>query len=290
MRERLLITGGTGFLGAALVEASRQAGWHPVVASRRPPLVTVEHRRYSLEAPPSPSLFEGVSHVIHAAAELGPSRHAGEDVNVAAARALLSAARLAGVQRAIFVSSFSADREGSRYARQKSACEELFLESGQSVVRLGLVLGGGGVVGAMARHLRRWRVVPLVSDGRQPLQTVHVGDASTALLRAVEVARADCFTVAEPSPTTYRGLIEALGRALGVRPRFVSIPGGALLRATRLLERLGWPAPVSSDSVMGLLRLAPRDTRSSLERLGLEVRSCAQSLEALAAAGVWSPR
>jgi nucleoside-diphosphate-sugar epimerase len=90
---------------------------------------------------------------------------------VAGSARLFDAARAAGVQRLIFISTISAfDRARAAYGRSKFLVEKLALERGGLVIRLGLVYGEkfGGVFGNIRDVVRRFRVVPLIGSGMAP--------------------------------------------------------------------------------------------------------------------------
>jgi dihydroflavonol-4-reductase len=116
---QILVTGSTGFIGAALCKALLEAG-HSVRAFHRPNSslrllaeLPVEHATGDLTQPDTlPPALEGIEVVFHAAALLGSS---GRDqagrmyaVTVEGTRSLLKAAAEAGVRRLVHTSSVAA--------------------------------------------------------------------------------------------------------------------------------------------------------------------------------------
>ena len=163
-------------------------GWD-VVALARSPMAgggRVRWARYDLAAAPPDQLLAGVDALVHAAyvkADASPDAYR---LNVDGTAALLRARRAAGVSRAVFLSSLSA-RPGatSVYARQKLDAEALFAAGDDAVIRAGLVLGPGGLVGDTVALMRRVRVVPVIGGGRQPVQPVGIEDLATIVERIV---------------------------------------------------------------------------------------------------------
>jgi len=118
--KRVLVSGGTGFVGRFIVEALLDAGYPVTVAGRSNPKAgffsaPVDFAELDLdrEAAYGP-LFEGVGFFVHAAFDHLPGRYRGgegEDAegfrrrNLAATVKLFEAARHAGVTRAVFLSS-----------------------------------------------------------------------------------------------------------------------------------------------------------------------------------------
>jgi nucleoside-diphosphate-sugar epimerase len=269
------ITGASGFVGGHLVDHFAGRGWD-VVALARGPVAggdRVRWARYDLAAAPPEQLLAGVDALVHAAyvkADASPDAYR---LNVDGTAALLRARRAAGVSRAVFLSSLSA-RPGatSVYARQKLETEALFAAGGDAVIRAGLVLGPGGLVGDTVALMRRVRVVPLIGGGRQPVQPVGVEDLATIVERIV--TRDDLtgtYVVADPTPTTAAALYRAIARAIGVRVLFVPVPGWTALLAVRAARRLHRRLPVSEDNLRGLDEATVVDSAPSLERLGVQL-------------------
>ena len=233
----------------------------------------VRWARYDLAAAPADRLLAGVDALVHAAyvkADASPDAYR---LNVDGTAALLRACRAAGVSRAVFLSSLSA-RPGatSVYARQKLDAEALFAADGDAVIRAGLVLGAGGLVGDTVALMRRVRVVPLIGGGRQPVQPVGVEDLATIVERIV--TRDDLtgtYVVADPTPTTAAALYRAIARAIGVRVLFVPVPRWTALLAVRAARRLHRRLPVSEDNLRGLDEATVVDSAPSLARLGVQL-------------------
>lgn len=117
---RVLVTGGTGFVGRFVVEGFVAAGHEVVIAGRRPPTpgffsAPVAFRPMTLDpAQIGPGLVAGIDHLVHAAFHHVPGRYRGGEgdapadfvrFNLDGSVALFEAAKKAGVQRAVFLSS-----------------------------------------------------------------------------------------------------------------------------------------------------------------------------------------
>jgi nucleoside-diphosphate-sugar epimerase len=70
------------------------------------------------------------------------------------------------------------------------------------------------------------RPIVLPDGGGTPMQWVFTDDIARACVRAIEVPEAigQAFNMAHVEPLTQRTFVEALARAAGVAPRFVSVP------------------------------------------------------------------
>jgi nucleoside-diphosphate-sugar epimerase len=271
------ITGSNGYLGRSLATALRAQNVD-VVEYRRVvegSAASANVRELDLARPMDPKAFEGVTCLIHAAWDLRETdpRRAWER-NVEGSKRLLEAALDAGVGRVIFVSSMSAYFGTKQdYGLMKLAVERAVLESGQLVVRPGLVYGeeSGGMASTLSK-LARLPVIPVFRGAHQ--FTLHLDDflaAMSALVKAKTVASSVIGLAHEP-PTPFKEMMLAFAPGDG-SPKTVFIPWRPLLLALRVGERFGVPLPVRSDSLLGLVRPAPNvPGRDVAELLGLSFR------------------
>ena len=82
-------------------------------------------------------------------------------------------------------------------------------------------------------RLRDNRYIILPGDGRRLMQFVHVKDLVNACIKTLDVqdAAGHAFNVANPKPLTQAETVEAIARAAGKEVKFVRIPRERLLRA-----------------------------------------------------------
>ena len=111
-RGVVLVTGGSGLLGRAVVKELRQHGRRVRSVSRRiPPMSAreagVEYLASDLGRRFAPSIFAGVSTVVHCAAETAGNKEAHERNTIAATRHLLEDAASAGVESFVHISSIA---------------------------------------------------------------------------------------------------------------------------------------------------------------------------------------
>ncbi len=111
-KGRVLVTGGSGTLGNAVVRELREHGWAVRSISRRVPPPTaraagVDYLAADLGSTIDAELLAGVSTVVHCAAETAGDRAAHERNTIAATRNLAVAAASAGVTRFLHVSSIA---------------------------------------------------------------------------------------------------------------------------------------------------------------------------------------
>ena len=273
-----LVTGGSGFLGRALVAALGARGHEVRVLRRRPGAGGEMAADLSREDPPA-AAFAGVHTVFHLAALTHAEARAGSEsdytaLNVEGTRRVLGAALAAGARRFVFVSSVKAMGEGGRgriaedveprpatpYGRSKLAAERLVLAAADrlhaTVLRLPMVYGpeqeAGNLVRLLAAMARGLFPPPPRAPNRRSM--VHRDTAVEALLLAAADARAAgrTYVVTDGTPYSTRELYDWAREALGRRPSTLATPAALLRAAARtgdLAGRLlGRAAPFDSEA------------------------------------------
>ena len=198
---RVLVTGGTGYLGQAIVRALRARGHSPVVLARRPPKTSGVFSALSASEK-TPDVFiqgdvrdrdavvaaaRGCDACIHTAALVAvwrPRAADFDDVNVGGLRHVLEAVRTHGLQRVVYTSSFLALPPAGRgttldsndYQRTKVIAERVAAEahaSGAPIVRMypGVIYGpgvmsDGNLVGKQIADHRAGRLPGLLGADR----------------------------------------------------------------------------------------------------------------------------
>jgi uncharacterized protein YbjT (DUF2867 family) len=231
MSKRILVTGGTGTLGAHVVRLLRQADHDVRVASRRTGdgLATVDWKTGTGLA----DAVRGVDVVVHCAAQ---SR--GNDIE----HKLIAAARTAGVGHLVYISIVGVDKIPFAYYRGKLAGERLIESSGLpwTVLRATQFHDLIRVVLAMSARLG----VMVVPDLRfQPVEAREVAERLAELAAAAPAGRVE--DMAGPVVHDIRELARIYLRAAGRRRLVLPIrlPGKAF-RAFRA----GWNlAPEHTD-------------------------------------------
>ncbi len=239
---RILLTGGTGFIGTVLRRALLARGDEVVVVSRRP---SREGPGASVSWDALGDEVERADAVIHLAGEpvadarwtperLESIRRSRVDTTGRLCRAIASASRRPRVLVSASAIGFYGMRRDDVVCDEESppgddvlarvcvaweAAADPAREAGVRVVhpRIGVVLGAGG--GALAKMLKafRWFVGGPVGDGTQWTSWIHLDDA----------ALSGPVNLVAPNPVTMNELARAIGESLG-RPSAMRVPPFAL--------------------------------------------------------------
>lgn len=300
----MLVTGATGFVGRSVVRALRQAGcrvaalvrsdrgeetigFDPGVSIRRADIRDATSLRVALQ---------GISAVVHAAADTSGTLDGGRDVTIQGTRNVLDAAEAAGVKRFVYVSSCSVyaystrrtgevldedaelepapERRGA-YSWAKTIADDEVGDRMQDApfdivtIRPGLVWGNGvdprpAMVGVSGGP---FFFVIGPSDFQLPL--VHVDDLADAIRLAVleEGLAGLTLNAVNPEHATKADWVDRVLRPQSPRARCLTVPYSAvwaLVGATELLCRV-----IRATPPLTLYRLnsSQRPVRISSDRL-----------------------
>ena len=293
----VLLTGASGFIGRALIDAFERRGHTLTLAVRDVDTAARHWPRHRVVAADFATdhrvadwigRLGGVDVVVNAAGIL--REHGGqtfEAVHVRAPTALFEACAAARVRRVIQISALGADADArSGYHRSKRAADVRLaaLPLSATIVRPSLVFAPDGASARWFSLLAALPLVPLPGRGAQCLQPIHRDDLVDAV---VALAEADAppaeLDAVGPAPLTLRDYLATLRRALGLgRPRFLRIPRALMRLATALGERL--PGGLVDRETLAMLERGNcADPAGITGVLGHAPRAPAQFIEADAA-------
>lgn len=269
--RKVLLVGGSGFVGTAIAERLTRDGVGLVVPTRR--LANARHLRVLPGAEVVEAdvfdpavlarLMDGVDAVVSLVGVLhsrpgSPWGPAFARAHVELPTKLVAAARAAGGAHIVHVSALGADPAGpSEYQRSKAAGEAAIRAGSPDVawiiLRPSVIFGpGDSFLNLFASLVRRFPLMPLGGAGTR-FQPVYVGDVAEAV--AESLARADAvgqtYDLAGPQVYTLRQLVEYVGRLTGCPRPVIPLPEAlAMLQATAL-ECLPGPL-MSRDNVRSM--------------------------------------
>jgi nucleoside-diphosphate-sugar epimerase len=277
-RKICAITGSNGYVGGGVKNYFAARGWEILELTRSPSPGT-RGTPFQLGAEISPQSLAGVSALVHCAYDFKPlKRDEIRAVNVAGSQKILAAARAAGIEKIVCVSSISAfDGCRSLYGKAKLEIEKTALAQGALVIRPGLVYGGGpgGMFGKLTAQVRKSGVIPMIGDGSQIQFLVHHEDLAAFIERYASSATnvpAKILTAAHEQPWAFKQLLLEIARALDKKPKFVPLPWRLVWAGLKTAEVCGLKLNFRSDSLVSLMHQNPAPDFSANTEIGLACR------------------
>jgi NADH dehydrogenase len=269
---RILVLGGSGFVGRHVVARLVAEGWNVIVPTRSRErarhlilLPTVDVLQADIHDPVTlEGLAVGVDAMVNLVGIINEDRRGDFDrAHVELARKTVAACRAAGVPRLLHMSALNADSQGpSRYLASKGQAEAIVAASDRewTIFRPSVIFGPEDSFLNLFARLERLPMVIALACAEARFQPVWVGDVAAAFVRALDDDRAlrQRYALCGPRIYTLRELVAYVGEVTGYRRAIVPL-GATLSRLqARILEVLPGKlmtrdnlASMTRDSVCG---------------------------------------
>lgn len=181
----VMVTGANGFIGRNIAAALSAAGHRVTPVSRRHGI------DFSAMATPAhwlPHLkhIDAVINCVGIIGETGSQRFG--PLHTLAPSALFRACEQTGVRRVLQISALGADETAfSAYHLSKRAADDVLrgLDLDWFVLRPSLIYGKGGKSAELFMRLARLPMVPVIGDGLQEIQPVHISDVVATVMHSL---------------------------------------------------------------------------------------------------------
>ena len=290
---RIIIAGGTGFVGSALVKRLSAEGHHVTLIVRpgskakiptHPQIETV-----SLD-PGEPITDLGKSgdviiNLVGIIREFPSKGITFENAHFRVTKNLVDFAKANGITRFLQMSALGVGPDGKTgYIRSKFKAEEYLKSSGLNwtIFRPSMIIGPGDhVTGMFSRMIRHLPVVPVIGDGEYKLQLVHVDDVCTAFTKSLGDDRSigKAFEFGGPEVLSFNRILDIIGEALGNKKvRKIHMPVKIMRIKAAIWGRFAW-FPFTNEQITMLLNDNCTDDRSLYELFDFQPKQFSKSLE-----------
>ena len=266
--QKILVLGGSGFVGRHVCAALSQHGHRITVPTRRLParsvqmLPGVEVVQADVHDPAQlASLVRGHDAVVHLVAILHGNEASFERVHVQLVRHLVDACLQAGVHRLVHISALGADEDAaSMYQRSKARGEKVLQAAAEAghldltILRPSVIFGADDkFINVFAKLQAVFPVMPLAGATTR-FQPVWVQDVARAVVHCVtNRATVDqAFDICGSEVFTLQQLVEIAGKWSG-HPRFVlPLPSSIAYLQALMMEFLPGPTLMSRDNLASM--------------------------------------
>ncbi len=281
----ILVSGGTGFVGSAIVRELMRRGERPAVLGRDAAKIrerfgdTADPRAGNVREPETlAQAMTGMDVVVNAAQfPHSPieNRRKGwtfEEIDLKGTRHQVDAAKAAGARRFVYVSGVGAAKDADRHwFRFKWEAEEYLKQSGLEwvIVRPTWVFGPGDV--SLNRFLGFAKILPFIpmfGDGKQAMQPVFIDDVGRVLADAAQRPGAanTTFELGGPDVMSMNDVVKTALDVQGKKRPLLHQPA-AVGKAIGMLSSVLPQPPLTADAIDFITEPAVADNSKLIEVL-----------------------
>lgn len=252
---KVFVTGGTGFTGSHVVPLLLKKGYE----------VRCLHRPGSDRSIlPQPTIKWALGDVSDSQALSASMQGTDALVNIASlgfghADSILRAAKDAGIQRAIFVSTTAIFTQLNPKSKKVRIAAELAIETSglrYTILRPTMIYGSprDRNMWRLIRFMRYSPIIPIFGDGNYLQQPIYVGDVAQAIVNCLcnDQTIGKSYNIAGKVPLTYNQVIDTIARLINRRVWKIHIPSTPVVSLLRFFERIYLPFPIKAEQVLRL--------------------------------------
>jgi NADH dehydrogenase len=263
---KVLVAGGTGFVGAHLIRELRRKGHTVVILSHQRSRSSEEGIvivRGDVTDPVSVGAAawgcDTAINLVGIIREIPAKEVTFQNLHVLATRNMVNAAKEAGIRRYLQMSALGARKDAvSNYHQTKFAAEKYVRASGLdwTIFRPSLIFGPkDAFVNMLADQVRKFPVIPVIGDGSYRMQPIHADDVARCFVQSLGMPETvgQTYELCGPDRFTYLQMLATIGRALGKSSvTTVKSPLGLIKSVVPFLQKI--PAfPLTSDQLQMLI-------------------------------------
>lgn len=292
---KVLLTGGTGFVGTALRRELKQLG-HDVRLLVRTSSVSKIDAREGFDVVTGDALdthaclraVQGCDAVVHLIGIRREHPHEGityEAMHTETAYGVFDAARRAGVQRAIYLSGLGARPDSqARYHRTKHEVEEILKKTGMrwTIFRPSVIFGAGDEFHPLMADLVHRPVVPVIDGGKTLMQPVSLANVVGPMARAVTMpeTQGKTFEIGGPEKLTFLDVMYKVARYYGVWPNTMAVSSVFARPMVKFAQRFR-SFPLTLEELYLLLEDNVCDPTTFTEAFGVTLDTYTDKVESL---------
>jgi len=252
---KIFVTGATGFTGSRVVPLLLKSGYE----------VRCLYRASSDRSLLSDLKIEWAFGDVSDSQSLTTAMQGtGALVNIASlgfghANSIISAAKIAGIQRAVFISTTAIFTQLNASSKKVRVAAELAIETSglkYTILRPTMIYGSprDRNMWRLIRFMRYLPIVPIFGDGKYLQQPVYVDDVALALVSCLsnDTTIGKSYNIAGKHALTYNEVIDTVARQMNKRVWKIHVPSKPVVSLLRFFKRARIPFPIKAEQVLRL--------------------------------------
>jgi nucleoside-diphosphate-sugar epimerase len=185
-------------------------------------------------------------------------------VNVASlgfghADSIVSAAKNAGIQRAVFISTTAIFTQLNAGSKKVRVAAELAIETSglkYTILRPTMIYGSprDRNMWRLIRFMRISPIIPIFGDGKYLQQPIYVDDVAQALVSCLsnDNTIGKSYNIAGKQALSYNDVIDTIAKRMNKRVWKIHVPSKPVVSLLRFFERMRFPFPIKAEQVLRL--------------------------------------
>lgn len=262
-KELCVVTGAFGYTGKYIASKLLGEGFTVRTLTNSKPLVDpfdgrVEARPIAFESPEKlVASLKGATTLYNTYWVRFNHRPFSHAIAVRNTKILFDAAKKAGVRRIVHISITNPSEDSPfEYFRGKAVLEKYLMSLGVSyaILRPAVMFGEGDIlINNIAWMLRKFPVFGLFGDGMYRIQPIYIEDLALLAVEAAMHGDKIIMDAVGPESFSYKGLVEAIGEAIGCKRPMISLPPLLGLLAGRVVGLYTHDVVITSEEIGGLM-------------------------------------
>jgi len=252
---KIFVTGATGFTGSRTVPLLLKNGFEVCCLYRasgdRSPLIGLDIEWALGDVSDTSSLtsaMQGTDALVNIAS-----------LGFGHADSIIRAAKDAGIQRAIFISTTAIFTQLNASSKKVRVAAELAVETSglkYTILRPTMIYGSprDRNMWRLIKFMRLSPILPIFGDGKYLQQPIYVDDVAAAILGCLraDITIGKSYNIAGAHPLTYNEVIDTIAKAMNKRIWKLHIPSKPVVSLLRLFEKIRIPFPIKAEQVLRL--------------------------------------
>ena len=228
-KQRILVTGGTGFVGKVLVEKLLKKYEVRIFARKKAEIEGAEIFVGSfLDEGDVKKSLENIDIVVHLAAMILGDEKEIYSFNVKSTGNLINSSINGKIKKFIFLSSENVMwKNQSSYGESKKKCEDMVKGFSNTLILRSTAIYGKGsdiILGKVINKVKKNKVILMPGSGKSLMQPIYVEDVADYIINGIKYDIKGTYTIAGSSKITFDDFIDTASGILKVKRIKIHIP------------------------------------------------------------------